>query len=694
MTEQIQRRIEQLRREIDEHNVRYYVHDSPIISDAEYDILLRELEKLEAQHPALISPDSPTQRIGAAPQSELATVTHRLPMLSLANAMDEAELLTFDERVRRELGPDRTVEYVCEPKLDGLAVELVYEEGRFVLGSTRGDGVTGEDITANLRTIRAIPLSLQSEVTIPRLLEVRGEVFMNRDGFEDLNRRRAAAGEPLFANPRNSAAGSLRQLDPRITAKRPLRIYCYGLGTVEGFTFTHQSQLLEMLPQWGLPINPDSITCQGIEEAIAEYQALQSRRSALPYDIDGLVVKVNDFALQAELGERSRSPRWAIASKFEAEQVTTVIEEIEASVGRTGAITPVAHLLPVNVGGVNVSRATLHNQDEIDRKDIRIGDTVLIRRAGDVIPEVVKVIHEKRPAEAECYRLPEECPVCGHEVYRPPDEVVTRCVNLECPAQVLGRFQHFVSKGALDIDGLGEKIVERLIANGKVKSVVDIYQLAYEDLVTLEIERTVHLKEKGPTPKMVALGDKVATKLIAAIEASKEATFARLIYALGIRNVGEHLARVLEKAFQADMEIFLNATQEELENVHEVGPIVAVGIVRFIQDESNLAVIQALLDAGVRWEKPDVAHEQNLLAGKTFVFTGTLEHVTRQEAEAMVERMGGRAASSVSSKTSYLVAGTGAGTKLEKARSLGVEVLSEEEFLSSFPEKHGSLPLR
>ncbi|MFC1618576.1 NAD-dependent DNA ligase LigA [Candidatus Neomarinimicrobiota bacterium] len=694
MTKQIQRRIEHLRREIDEHNIRYYVHDSPTISDAEYDTLLRELETLEAQHPALISPDSPTQRVGAAPQSELATVTHRLPMLSLANAMDEAELRIFDERVRRELGPDRTVEYVCEPKLDGLAVELVYDEGRLVLGSTRGDGVTGEDITINLRTIRAIPLLLQSEAAIPRLLEVRGEVFMNRDGFEDLNRRRAAAGEPLFANPRNSAAGSLRQLDPRITAARPLRIYCYGLGTVEGFTFTHQSQLLEILPRWGLPINPDSITCRGIEEAIAEYQALQSRRSALPYDIDGLVVKVNDFALQAELGERSRSPRWAIASKFEAEQVTTVIEEIEASVGRTGAITPVAHLAPVNVGGVSVSRATLHNQDEIDRKDIRIGDTVLIQRAGDVIPEVVKVIPEKRPARSESYRLPEECPVCGHKAYRPPDEVVTRCVNLDCPAQVLGRFQHFVSKGALDIDGLGEKIVERLIANGKVKSVVDIYKLAYEDLVTLEIERTVHLKEKGPTRKMVALGDKVATKLIAAIEASKETTFARLVYALGIRNVGEHLARVLKKAFQADMDLLLNTTQEELENVHEVGPIVAAGIVRFIQDESNLAVIQALLEAGVRWEKPDVAHEQNLLAGKTFVFTGTLERMTRQEAEALVERMGGRAASAVSSKTSYLVAGPGAGTKLQKARRLGVEVLSEEEFLASFPEKHGSLPLR
>jgi DNA ligase (NAD+) len=681
MTEEIQRRIEQIRREIDEHNVRYYVHDSPIIPDAEYDALMRELETLEVQCPELIMPDSPTQRVGAIPQSELAAVTHRLPMLSLANAMDEAEMRAFDERIQRELEEDRPVEYVCEPKLDGLAVELVYEEGRFVLGSTRGDGVTGEDITVNLRTIRAIPLVLQTKAAIPRLLEVRGEVFMNRDGFEELNRRRAAAGEPLFANPRNSAAGSLRQLDPRITASRPLRIYCYSLGTVEGFTFTHQSQLLEVLPKWGLPINPDSKTCGGIEEAITEYKKLQSRRSALPYDIDGLVVKVNDFALQAELGERSRSPRWAIAGKFEAEQVTTIIEGIEASIGRTGAITPVAHLQPVNVGGVTVSRATLHNQDEIDRKDIRIGDTVLIQRAGDVIPEVVKVISEKRPARTKPYRLPSECPVCGHDAYRPPDEVVTRCVNLDCPAQVQGRFQHFVSKGALDIDGLGQKIIERLIATGKVKSVVDIYKLAYDDLVTLETERTVHLKEKGPTRKMVALGDKVATKLIAAIEASKETTFARLIYALGIRNVGEHLARVLERAFQADMERFVRTTQEELENIHEVGPIVADGIVRFIQDESNLAVIRALLNAGVCWEKSNTEYEQNILMGKTFVFTGTLERTTRQEAEALVEQMGGRAASSVSSKTSYVVAGPGAGTKLEKARSLGVEVLREDQFL-------------
>ena len=773
MNEPVQRRVEELRNQIDEHNVRYYVYDSPTISDAVYDALMRELETLEAAHPELITPDSPTQRVGAVPQSELATVRHRVPMLSLANAMDEEELRAFDERVRRGLGSDAAIEYVAEPKLDGLAVELVYEEGRFVQGSTRGDGVTGEDITLNLRTIRAIPLTLRPLADIPRLLEVRGEVFMHRDEFEALNRRRAEAGEPLFANPRNSAAGSLRQLDPRITASRPLRIYCYAPGEIEGFTLADQQGFLETLPKWGLPVNPESHLCRGIDQVTEVYHDLEARRDSLPYDIDGLVVKVNDFALQRSLGERSRSPRWAIAGKFKARQVTTIVEDIEASVGRTGAVTPVAHLRPVNVGGVTVSRATLHNQDEIDRKDVRIGDTVLIQRAGEVIPEVVKVITEKRPPGARPYRLPATCPVCGHEVYRPPDEAVARCVNLACPAQVQGRFLHFVSKTAMDIDGLGEKIVERLIARGKVRSVVDIYRLTYEDLAALEIERTVHLKDKGPTKKMVALGDKVATKLLAAIEASKETTFARLIYALGIRNVGEHLARVLERVFEQkvldeisealstispdlnDIQIvdyfksgslkmalsslsevikkaqpdivdayktltesgsllastiesiqqlmdddsrhlhdaleelsvvvnrFLKTTREELEAIHEVGPIVADGIVRFVQDESNVAAVRAIMTAGVRVSSPEGAEEaSDLLAGQTFVFTGTLEHITRQEAKALVERLGGRAASAVSKKTSYVVAGPGGGSKLDKARSLGVKVLSEEEFLN------------
>ncbi|UCD36652.1 MAG: NAD-dependent DNA ligase LigA [Fidelibacterota bacterium] len=686
MTERAQRRIEELRKQIDGHNIRYYVYDSPTISDAEYDALMRELEALESEHPELVTPDSPTQRVGAEPQSKLATISRRVPMLSLANAMYEKELRAFDERVLRESARSGPIEYLCEPKLDGLAVELTYEDGRFVQGSTRGDGITGEDITVNLRTIPAIPLRLHTDAEIPGLLEVRGEVFMNRADFDALNIQRAEAGEPLFANPRNSAAGSLRQLDSRITASRPLRIYCYGSGRVEGMTFTSQQQFLEVLPQWGIPVNPEYRLCQGVEQVLTFYHELEDRRGSLPYDIDGLVVKVNDFALQVELGERSRSPRWAIAGKFKAQQATTVVEDIEASVGRTGAVTPVAHLRPVNVGGVTVSRATLHNQDEIDRKDVRIGDTVQVQRAGDVIPEVVQVVTEKRPAGTKPYRLPSHCPVCGHDLYRPPEEVVTRCVNLACPAQVQGRFQHFVSKGAMDIDGLGEKIVEKLITTGKVQSVVDIYKLSFDDLVALEIERTVHLKDEGPTQKMVALGDKVATKLLAAIEASRETTFARLIYALGIRNVGEHLARVLERAFNGDMERFLHATRDELEAVHELGPIVADGILRFVEDESNVAIIKELIRAGINWARPEGTEPAAApLEGQTFVFTGTLERLTRAEAEAMVERLGGRAASSVSSKTSYVVAGPGAGSKLDKARELGVSVISEEEFLNLVP---------
>jgi DNA ligase (NAD+) len=455
---------------------------------------------------------------------------------------------------------------------------------------------------------------------------------------------------------------------------------------VEVISFASQQQFLETLPEWGLPVNPEYRLCQGLEAVLDLYTEMEARRETLPYDIDGLVVKVNDFSLQAALGERSRSPRWAIAGKFKAQQATTVVEKIKASVGRTGAVTPVAHLRPVNVGGVTVSRATLHNQDEIDRKDVRIGDTVLVQRAGDVIPEVVQVITEKRPPGAQRYQLPASCPVCGHAVYRAADEAVARCVNLACPAQVQGRFQHFISKGAMDIDGLGYRIVEELIKTGKVKSVVDIYRLSYDDLVALEIERTVHLKDEGPTAKMVALGNKVATKLMDAIEASKGTTFARLIYALGIRNVGEHLARVLARAYSGDMERFLHTSREELEEIHEVGPIVADGIVRFIQDESNVAIVRELVAAGVEWSLPDEDDTGELpLEGQTFVFTGTLEQFTRPEAEAMVERLGGRASSSISKKTSYLVAGPGAGSKLEKAKSLGVPVISELEFLDMVP---------
>ena len=682
MSDRVRRRIAKLRRMIDEHNVRYYVHDSPVVSDVEYDALMRELEGLEAEHPALVTPDSPTQRVGASPQSELASVRHRLPMLSLENAMGTEKLQDFDERVKRLLDSNEEIEYLVEPKLDGLAVELVYAEGKFVQGSTRGDGTTGEDVTANLRAVRAVPLNLSGAGRVPGLLEVRGEVFINRDEFAALNRQRAEAGEAVFANPRNSAAGSLRQLNTRVTASRPLRIYCYGPGTVEGMTFSNQQMFLTKLPRWGLPVNPEHRLCRGVGAVVAAFEELEGRRGELPYDIDGMVVKVNDFSSQAVLGERSRSPRWAIAAKFAAQQAATVVEEIEASVGRTGAVTPVAHLRPIDIGGVTVSRATLHNQDEIERKDVRVGDTVLVRRAGDVIPEVVEVVTDKRPRKTKRYRLPSRCPVCGHEVYRPPDEAVARCVNLACPAQVQGRFQHFVSKGALDIDGLGEKLVAVLIATGKVRTVVDIFRLTYDDLAGLEIERTVHLKEEGPTKKQVALGDKVATKLLAAIEAAKETTFARLVYALGIRNVGEHLARVLERAFAGDIERLMGASQEELVALHEVGPIVAEGIVRFMGDASNAAIIRELLEVGVHpVTVADRVDAPQPLAGQTFVFSGALEGLTRQEAAEWVTRLGGRAASTVSKKTTYLVAGPGAGAKRARAEQLGVRVISEEEFL-------------
>ncbi len=676
-------RVAQLRAQIDQANVRYYVHDDPTITDTEYDQLLRELEALEVRHPELVTPDSPTQRVGAEPQSELATVAHRVPMLSLANAMDDGELRAFDGRVRKELDIEGPVEYLCEPKLDGLAVELVYQQGRLVQGSTRGDGTTGEDITANLRTIRAIPLALTGEIAPPALLELRGEVFMTRKGFAHLNRQRAEAGQPLFANPRNSAAGSVRQLDPKVTAGRPLRIYCYGYGLVEGPAFTTQQQFLKTLPQWGLPVNPEYRLCRGIDEAIQFYQSLETRRDRLPYDIDGLVVKVNDTGHQTRLGQRSRSPRWAIAGKFQAQQATTVVEDIQAGVGRTGALTPVAHLRPVNVGGVTVSRATLHNQDEIERKDVRVGDTVLVQRAGEVIPEVVKVITEKRPPHAKPYILPGTCPICGHEVYRPPDEVVARCLNLACPAQVRGRFEHFISKGAMNIDGLGEKIVERLIASGKIKTVADLYRLTFDDLAALEIERTVGRieAEAGQSKKMVPLGDKVATKLLAAIDASRQTTFARFIYALGIRNVGEHLSRVLERAYRGDLERLLAADAEELEAIHEVGAIVAEGLVRFTGDQSNRAVIRDLLALGVQFKAPQAPVVGADLTGKTFVFTGTLEKMSRREARELVESRGGRAVTSISPKTDYVVAGPGAGSKRAKAKELGVQVISEGEFL-------------
>ena len=657
-------KINDLRSELNDHNYRYYVLDDPVISDAEYDRLLRELQSLEDSHPDLIADDSPTQRVGAPPLDGFGNIRHRIPMQSLANAMDTEEILAFHDRLIRRLGKEQAIEYIAEPKLDGLAVELVYEKGKFVNGSTRGDGTTGEDITQNLKTIRAIPLALRVEAqAVPALLEVRGEVFIRKDDFLKLNIQQEANDKPVFANPRNAAAGSLRQLDSGITATRPLSIFCYQAGMVEGMTFETHSEFLTALQNWGFPVNPEIKILNGIEEAVAFHSDLESRRNTLPYEIDGSVFKVNNYDLQEKLGSRSRSPRWAIAGKFKAQQETTVIENIILSVGRTGAVTPVAKLVPVKVGGVVVSNVTLHNQDEIDRKDIRVGDTVLIQRAGDVIPQVVKIILEKRPANSSPFKMINTCPECDHDIYRPEGEVVARCQNLSCPAQVKRRIEHFVSKNAMDIDGVGEKLIDQLVEKNLVKSVDDLFRLSVDQLSDLE-----------------RMAEKSADNTISALNNSKSTTFHRFVHALGIRNVGEHVAKVLGKAFGGNIEDFMKTNVEDLEAIVEVGPIVAETIVKFWADENNVNIVNNCFDLGIVLEPVNNETEQ-IFAGKTFVFTGSLESITRKEGKEIIESRGGRAAGSVSAKTDYVVAGKNAGSKLMKAEELGISVLIESEFL-------------
>ena len=656
--------IQDLRDQLNDHNYRYYVLDDPLISDSEYDQLFRELQKLETDNPNLITEDSPTRRVGAEPLSSFGSWTHRMPMLSLANAMNEDELAAFDTRVKKGLDTEKDLEYMAEPKLDGLAVELVYENGFFVNGSTRGDGITGEDITQNLKTITAIPLSLRKNgQKTPPLLEVRGEVFITKDGFKKLNRNQEKEELSPFANPRNAAAGSLRQLDSKITATRPLSIYCYEAGRIDGISFDTHEDFLSTLKEWGFPVNPEIQKVNNAETMVAFHRNLEAKRDSLPYGIDGTVFKVNVINQRNALGIRSRSPRWAIAGKFKAQQATTLVQNIIPSVGRTGAVTPVARLEPVNVGGVVVTNATLHNQDEIDRKDVRVGDTVLIQRAGDVIPEVVKVIPAKRPPETKTYQLPTECPSCGQEVSRPEGEVVTRCQNLSCPAQVKGRIEHFVSKGALDIDGFGEKLVDQLVDKKLILTVDDIFKLNFDDLVNLD-----------------RMAEKSALNILTAIQDSKQTTFARFVYALGIRNVGAHLSKVLEKAFVGDIEKFMNAAAEELEAIDEVGPIVAETITTFLSNCTNTDVIESCLSLGIRLKKVEEP-KSLLLQGKTFVFTGALTQFSRNEAKEMTEAHGGKVSGSVSKNTDFVVAGPGAGSKLKKATELDIPVLSEAEFL-------------
>lgn len=656
--------IQDLRDQLNDHNYRYYVLDDPLISDSEYDQLFRELQKLETDNPNLITEDSPTRRVGAEPLSSFGSWTHRMPMLSLANAMNEDELAAFDTRVKKGLDTEKDLEYMAEPKLDGLAVELVYENGFFVNGSTRGDGITGEDITQNLKTITAIPLSLRKNgQKTPPLLEVRGEVFITKDGFKKLNRNQEKEELSPFANPRNAAAGSLRQLDSKITATRPLSIYCYEAGRIDGISFDTHEDFLSTLKEWGFPVNPEIQKVNNAETMVAFHRNLETKRDSLPYEIDGTVFKVNAINQRNALGIRSRSPRWAIAGKFKAQQATTLVQNIIPSVGRTGAVTPVARLEPVNVGGVVVTNATLHNQDEIDRKDVRVGDTVLIQRAGDVIPEVVKVIPAKRPPETKTYQLPTECPSCGQGVSRPEGEVVTRCQNLSCPAQVKGRIEHFVSKGALDIDGFGEKLVDQLVDKKLILTVDDIFKLNFDDLVNLD-----------------RMAEKSVLNILTAIQDSKQTTFARFVYALGIRNVGAHLSKVLEKAFVGDIEKFMKAAEEELEAIDEVGPIVAETITTFLSNCTNTNVIESCLSLGIRLKKVEKP-KSLLLQGKTFVFTGALTQFSRNEAKEMTEAHGGKVSGSVSKNTDFVVAGAGAGSKLKKATELDIPVLSEAEFL-------------
>ena len=656
----IARQIETLREQINYHNYRYYVLDDPEIPDKEYDLLLRELQQLENAHPELITPDSPTQRVGAAPLSKFVEVQHLLPMLSLGNAFSEQEVMDFDRRAREKLHCDE-ITYAAEPKLDGLAISLIYQDGVLQRGATRGDGFTGEDVTQNIRTIETIPLRLIGK-DYPKLLEVRGEVILSKSGFNKLNQQQRDKGEKTFANPRNAAAGSLRQLDPKITASRPLSFFSYAVGKVEGGKLPDtQMAVLELLRDWGLRMNPEVREVVGMQGCLEYYSDLQNKRDGLDYDIDGVVYKVNDLQQQDELGFVSRAPRWAIAHKFPAQEETTILQAIDVQVGRTGALTPVARLEPVFVGGVTVTNATLHNQDEIERKDIRIGDTVIVRRAGDVIPEVVSAVLSKRPKGVKKFHMPTHCPVCDSEVIRLENEAVARCTGgLYCPAQRKEALKHFASRKAMDIEGLGDKLVEQLVDNELVHDLSDIYHLTLDAIAGLE-----------------RMAEKSATNLLDAIEKSKHTKLDRFIFALGIRQVGETTAKTLARHF-GNLDKLISATEEELIEVQDVGPIVAESIAHFFHEPHNRKVIEKLQKAGVQW--PDVATRpkgSQPLKGKTFVITGTLSGMTRDEAKALLEEQGAKVAGSVSKKTDYVLVGENPGSKAAKAEELGVAILDE-----------------
>ncbi len=666
-------RVKKLREEIEYHNYRYYVLDSPVISDAEYDALMRELKELEEKYPELVTPDSPTQRVGFPPAKEFRQVPHAEPMLSLDDAFSEEEVYEFDRRVKRFLGlpEEEKIEYTVEPKIDGLAVELVYENGVFTVGSTRGDGYVGEDVTNNLKTIKSIPLRLMRHegLPIPKRLDARGEVYMEKEKFKKLNEERLARGEPPFANPRNAAAGSLRQLDPNITAKRPLDIFFYGVGKVEGYEFKTQWEVLTTLPKWGLKTNPHCRLVKGIEEAIKYHHEMEEKRESLPYEIDGIVIKVNDLSLWEKLGTKARSPRYALAYKFEPTQVTTQVLDIVLQVGRTGAVTPVAVLKPVRVGGVIVSRATLHNEDEIRRKDIRIGDWVLVQRAGDVIPEVVMVIKERRTGKEKPFEMPKTCPVCGSPLVKKPGEAVWRCPNKNCYAQLVRHLQHFASRNAMDIEGLGEKVAKALVDAGLVRDVGDLYYLKVEDLLQLP-----------------GFALKKAKNLYEAIQKSKKTTLARFLYALGIRHVGEVVAQILAEHFKS-LDRLMNASVADLMAIPGIGPEVARSVVEFFRNPRNRETIEKLLKAGIEFVDVEEGEKEKPLKGLTFVFTGALKSMTRDEAKKRVQALGGRVASDVSRNVDYVVVGEKPGSKFQRAQRLGLKIINEDEFLKMIGEK-------
>ena len=658
---EIRERVEFLKGELERHNYLYYVKDAPEISDVEYDRLMQELIRYETEYPELRTEDSPTQRVGGTPLAAFNSVQHRVPLLSLDNAFGADDLRAFDERVRRGLGATGPLEYMAELKIDGLTVALTYENGRLVQAATRGDGTTGEDVTANVKTIKSIPLKLANGDGVN--MSVRGEVYLPKAEFEKLNERRAESGEPLFANPRNAAAGSLRQLDPRVTASRPLDAFFYDILYIEGRQVDTQSEGFKVLEEYQLKINPHAKLCAGIDEVIAFCNYWTEHRYELPYDIDGVVVKLNSLAGQEELGYTAKAPRAKIAFKFPAEQVETRVEDIIVNVGRTGAVTPTAVLTPVRVAGSTVSRATLHNEDYIREKDIRIGDRVIIQKAGDIIPEVVRVLPEKRDGSEKVFQMPTVCPECGSEIYREPGEAVARCLGATCPAQLREGIIHFVSRDAMNIEGLGEAVVTQLIDAGLVRDVSDLYALRYEDLIKLE-----------------RFGEKSASNLLAAIDKSRSNNLSRLLFGLGIRHVGAGVARELAERYR-EMERLMEATFEELTAILSIGPAIAGSVVRYFSEPHNREVIAKLKERGVNMTEPLAADRPQTLAGKTIVVTGTLTSYSRSQIEELIRQHGGKAASSVSKNTSMVLAGENPGSKVEKARALGIPIIDEAEFL-------------